>query len=74
MLASPGGKQYPVVGLNLLFFSTKRHGNKSLRLSVTLSPSIDWSDRGDAQFLPKGMYVSPPFVRHRTKKRIWRAF
>jgi hypothetical protein len=74
MLASPGGKQYPVVGLNLLFFSTNRHGKKFLRLSVTLSPSIGWSDRVDAQFLPKCMYLSPPFVRHRTKNRIWRAF
>jgi hypothetical protein len=55
MLASPGGKQHPVVGLNLLFFSTKRHGKKSLTLSVTLSPSIDWSDRVNAQFLPKCM-------------------
>ena len=68
MLASPGGEQYPVVGLNLLFFSTQRHGKKSLRLSVTLSASIDGSDRVDAQFLPKCMYVSPPFVRRRTKK------
>jgi len=74
MLASPGGEQCPVVGLNLPFFSTQRHGKQSLRLSVTLSRSIDGSERVHAQFLPKYMYVSPPFVRHRTKKGIWRAF
>src|ERR1700716_1267650 len=59
MRASPGGKQYPGVGLNLLFFSTQRHGNKSLRLSVTLSRGIDWERPGPCAILTK-VHVREP--------------